>query len=46
MDCTEDAITARIAGRSSPSRQRPQRDGKISLLIDIQNNIKAQKSAA
>ena len=42
---TEEAIAARIAGRSRPSRQPKQRDGKISLLIDIQNNIKAQQSA-
>lgn len=42
---TEEAITARIAGHSRPSRQPKQRDGKISLLIDIQNNIKAQQSA-
>ena len=45
VDYTEDAITARIAGRSRPSRQPKQQDGKISLLIDIQNNIKAQQSA-
>ena len=45
VDYTEDAITARIAGRSRPSRQPKQRDGKISLLIDIQNNIKAQENA-
>jgi uncharacterized protein YerC len=45
VDYTEDAITARISGRSRPSRQRRQPDGKISLLIDIQNNIKAQQSA-
>ena len=45
VDYTEEAITARIAGRSRPSRQPKQRDGKISLLIDIQNNIKAQQSA-
>ena len=44
-DYTEEAITARIAGRSRPSRQPKQRDGKISLLIDIQNNIKAQENA-
>ena len=29
----------------SPSRQPKQRTGKPSLLIDIQNNIKAQQSA-
>ena len=45
VDYTEEAITARIAGRSRPSRQPKQRDGRISLLIDIQNNIKAQQSA-
>lgn len=45
VDYTEDAITARIAGRSRPSRQPKQRDRKISLLIDIQNNIKAQENA-
>jgi hypothetical protein len=45
VDYTEEAITARIAGRPRPSRQRPQHDGKISLLIDIQNNIKAQQNA-
>ena len=42
---TEDAVAARIAGRSRPSKQPKQRDGRISLLIDIQNNIKAQQSA-
>ena len=42
-DYTEEAITARIAGRSRPSKK--QHDGRISLLIDIQNNIKAQQSA-
>ena len=45
VDYTEEAIAARIAGRSRPSKQPKQRDGKISLLIDIQNNIKAQQSA-
>ena len=45
IDYTEEAITARIAGASRPSRQPKQRDGRISLLIDIQNNIKAQQSA-
>ena len=44
-DYTEEAITARIAGRSRPSKQPKQHDGRISLLIDIQNNIKAQQSA-
>ena len=41
----EEALAARIAGRPSPSRQPKQRTGKPSLLIDIQNNIKAQQSA-
>ena len=45
VDYTEEAIAARIAGRSRPSRQPKRQDGKISLLIDIQNNIKAQQSA-
>ena len=44
-DYTEEAIAARIAGRSRPSRQPKQRDRKIGLLIDIQNNIKAQQNA-
>ena len=34
-----------MAGRASPFRQRSQRGGRVSLLIDIQNNIKAQQSA-
>ncbi len=45
MDYTEEALTARIAGHPRPSRQPKERNGKISLLIDIQNNIKAQQSA-
>ena len=45
IDCTEEAVTARIAGGSRPSRQPKQRDGRISLFIDIQNNLKAQQSA-
>ena len=45
-DYTEEALAARIAGRARPSRQPKQQDGKISLLIDIQNNIKAQQSAS
>lgn len=45
VDYTEEALAARIAGRSRPSHQPKQRNGKISLLIDIQNNIKAQRSA-
>ena len=45
IDYTEEAITARIAGGIRPSKQPKQRDGRVSLLIDIQNNIKAQQSA-
>ena len=44
-DYAEEALTARIAGRPGPSRQPKQRTGRPSLLIDIQNNIKAQQSA-
>lgn len=45
VDYTEVAITARIAGRPRPSKQLKQTDKRINLLIDIQNNIKAQESA-
>ena len=45
VDYTEEALAARIAGRSRPSHQPKPQNGKISLLIDIQNNIKAQQSA-
>ena len=44
-DYTEEAVVSRIAGGARPSRQPQQRSGKVSLLIDIQNNIKAQQSA-
>ena len=44
-DYTEEAVATRIAGGSRPSRQPKQRSGKVNLLIDIQNNIKAQQSA-
>jgi len=44
-DYAEEALAAQIAGRPGPSRQPKQRTGKPSLLIDIQNNIKAQQSA-
>ena len=44
-DYTEEAVSSRIAGGPRPSRQPQQRSGKVSLLIDIQNNIKAQQSA-
>ena len=45
VDYTEEALAVRIAGRSRPSHQPKPQNGKISLLIDIQNNIKAQQSA-
>ena len=44
-DYAEESLTARIIGCAGPSRHPKQRSGKISLLIDIQNNIKAQQSA-
>lgn len=44
-DYTEEAVTARIAGRPRPSRAPKKDDKRINLLIDIQNNIKAQESA-
>lgn len=44
-DYTEEAVAARIAGSSRPSRQPKKTDKRISLLIDIQNNMKAQQSA-
>ena len=44
-DYTEEAVVSRIAGGPRLSRQPQQRSGKVSLLIDIQNNIKAQQSA-
>lgn len=44
-DYTEEAVAARIAGRPRPSRHHKKDDQRINLLIDIQNNIKAQESA-
>ena len=44
-DYTEEAVVSRIAGGPRSSRQPRQRNEKVSLLIDIQNNIKAQQSA-
>ena len=44
-DYTEEAVGSRIAGGPRPSKQPQQRNEKVSLLIDIQNNIKAQQSA-
>ena len=45
VDYTEEALAARITGHTRPSRQPKQRSGAPSLLIDIQNNLKAQQSA-
>lgn len=45
FDYTEKAVTARLAGRPRPSRAPNKDDTRINLLIDIQNNIKAQESA-
>ena len=47
---TDDRIRERIAGRQKAPRRKPaltQRpeDGRINLLIDIENNIKAQQNA-
>lgn len=44
-DYSEETITARIEGRPRPSRAPKKDDKRINLLIDIQNNIKAQESA-
>lgn len=44
-DYTEETVTARLAGRPRPSRAPKKDDKRINLLIDIQNNIKAQESA-
>ena len=44
-DYTEEAVTSRIAGGLRPSKQPKLGSQKISLLIDIQNNLKAQESA-
>lgn len=44
VDYTEEAIASRIAGGSRPSKQ-PKQNNKISLIIDLQNSIKAQESA-
>ena len=46
VDYTEEALAARIAGRSRPSRQPKQRERTVSACCtDLQNNIKAQQSA-
>jgi len=44
-DYTEEAIRKRIAGKISLNIKIPKRENGISLLIDIENNIKAQQSA-
>ena len=44
-DYTEEAVSARIAGRPRPSRQPKKDDKRINLLIDIQNNITVQPVA-
>ena len=44
MDYTEEAIAARIAGGIRPSKQ-PKQKQTISLIIDLQNNLKAKESA-
>ena len=42
---TNRKVRSGYAGGSRPSRQPKQRDGRISLLTPIQNNLKAQQSA-
>ncbi|MCQ5089467.1 relaxase/mobilization nuclease domain-containing protein [Ruthenibacterium lactatiformans] len=45
-DYTEEAIKERITGTRSRSAKAPRQDhGGVSLLIDIENSIKAQQSA-
>ena len=45
IDYTEEAIRKRIAGIRSRNVKIPKQEKGISLLIDIENNIKAQQSA-
>ncbi|MDL2301902.1 relaxase/mobilization nuclease domain-containing protein [Lachnospiraceae bacterium OttesenSCG-928-D06] len=45
VDYTEETIVSRIAGSSRPSKVLKKDDKRINLIIDIQNNIKAQESA-
>ena len=46
VEYTEEAIKERIAGTRSRSAKVPKQDrGGVSLLIDIENSIKAQQSA-
>ena len=42
---TEERVRERIIGIARPARRPARRGGKVSLLIDIQNSIKAQQSA-
>ena len=44
VDYAEDAIASRIVGNPRPSRQ-PKQKRQISLIIDLQNSIKAKASA-
>ena len=44
-DYMEEVIRKRIAGENSRTKNIPKRENGISLLIDIENNIKAQQSA-
>ena len=43
-DYTEEAIKERIAGRRTRTAKSPKEQRGVSLLIDIENNIKAQES--
>mgnify|MGYP000040160007 CR=1 FL=1 len=43
-DYTEEAITERIKGRRTRAAKAPKQERSISLVIDIQNSIKAQES--
>ena len=44
IDYTEEAIQKRIAGIRSRNVKKPKQEQGISLLIDIENNIKVQQS--
>ena len=43
-DYTEEALKERIEGRRTRAAKAPRADRSVSLLIDIQNSIKAQQS--
>ena len=45
-DYTEDAIKERIEGKHTRAAKVPQADRGVSLLIDIENSIKAAQSRA